>query len=414
MNNKEKLEALKSEYENICKRGYSIDMTRGRPSKEQLDLSDDLLTVLKTGEDCILENGTDARNYGILSGISECKKLFASLVKAKPENIFIGGNSSLTFMYDTLVRCLLFGTDENSVPWSKQGKLRFLCPTPGYDRHFAMLEDLGFELIPIKMTGHGPDMDEVEKLVSTNESVKGIFCVPKYSNPTGETYSDETVKRLASLKPKASDFRIFYDNAYIIHDFETEAELANIFDYTEGTSNENLVYEFVSTSKMAHPGSGVCALISSKSNIDYITKHISFQMISSDKMNQLRLVKFFGSVDNMKKHMKVHGKIMKEKFDIVTDIFKKELSDYSEISWTNPGGGYFVGLTVKNHTATKVYDLCAKAGIKLTKVGAAFPYGKDPDDNFLRICPSNVTIEDLKTATIILSLCSKIAYLEEI
>ena len=414
--NKEELNklysSLQKEYEDVVSKNYSIDMTRGRPSKEQLDLSDGMLTILKSGNDCVLENGFDARNYGILQGIPEVKRLFASLLKVEPENIFVGGNSSLTFMYDTLVRCLLFGTGENTTPWIKQGKIKFLCPCPGYDRHFAMLEDLGFELIPVPLTGHGPCMDTVEKLVSSDAQIKGMFCVPKYSNPTGECYSSETIKRLANLKPLANDFRIFYDNAYIIHDFENEIEIDNIFDYTKNTPNENLVYEFVSTSKMSHPGSGVCVLASSKENIDYTIKHITFQMISSDKMNQLRLVKFFQNVDNMKSHMKKHGKIMKEKFDVVTSIFDSSFKDYPDISYTNPGGGYFVGLSVRNNTATDVYNLCGKAGIKLTKVGAAFPYNKDPNDNFLRICPSNVSVNDLKTATNVLSLCSKLAYVK--
>ena len=405
--------SIVKEYASYKDKNISIDMTRGRPSKEQLDLSDDLLTVLSSGKDCITESGIDARNYGGLSGISECKRLFADLMKISPENVFIGGNSSLTLMYDMLVKCMIFGTDDENKPWFNQ-KIKFLCPSPGYDRHFAMLEDLGISLIPIPMTGNGPDMDMVEELVKKDDKIKGMFCVPKYSNPTGECYSSETIKRLASLKTKATDFRIFYDNAYIIHDFDEEIEIDNIFDYTKGTKNENMVYEFVSTSKMVHPGSGVCALGTSKANIDFLNKHISCQIISNDKMNQLRLVKYFGNVENMKAHMKKQGKIMKEKFDIVTGIFEKEFAPYPEISFTKPGGGYFVGLYAKPNTAKEIYTLCSKLGVKLTNVGAAYPESEDPDDSFLRICPSNVSIEDLKTATTILATCTKMAYIRYI
>lgn len=408
------LDILKKEYSNIIAQNLSLDMTRGKPSKEQLDLSNELLTILKTNEDCLDVTGFDTRNYGILSGIKEAKELFSSLMSLTPDRVIIGGNSSLTMMYDTLVRCLLFGVDENSTPWIKQGEIKFLCPCPGYDRHFAMLEDLGFKLIPISLTGHGPDMDTVEKLVECDESIKGIFCVPKYSNPTGEIYSKETLYRLANLSPKAKDFRVFYDNAYIVHDFDSIYELDNIFSLTDGTKNENMVYEFISTSKMSFPGDGIAVLGSSKTNIDFALKHLNYQMISSDKLNQLRQVRFFKNVDGIKSHMKKHGKIMKAKFDCVTKAFECELQGCDIASWTKPNGGYFVGLTCYPHTATKVYNLCLDCGLKLTKVGAAFPYNKDPDDSFLRICPSYVNNDDLSVASHILCLCVKIAALEEL
>lgn len=405
---------LNKEYDNYKKMDLSLDMTRGKPSKEQLDISNELLTIISNSDECKDITGFDTRNYGVLAGIKEARELFSSLMGLSSDRVIIGGNSSLTMMYDTLVRCLLFGTDENSTPWIKDDNRKFLCPCPGYDRHFAMLEDLGFTLIPIKMTGCGPDMDEVERLVSLDSSIKGIFCVPKYSNPTGETYSKETIMRLASLKPKAKDFRIFYDNAYIIHDFECDCEIDNIFSFTDGTENENMVFEFISTSKMSFPGDGIAVLGSSKANIDFALKHLNYQMISSDKLNQLKQVRFFKNLENMKLHMKKHGAIMKEKFDIVTSTFNNELSGCNIASWSNPKGGYFVGLTCYPHTATDVYNMCSFLGVKLTKVGAAFPYGKDPDDSFLRICPSYVKKEDLNIASKILCLCVKICALNKI
>lgn len=404
---------LTAEYEKIKAAGLSLDMSRGKPCKEQLDLSDSMLSILKSGEDCLSASGEDTRNYGILSGIPEAKKLFADICGVNTENVFVGGNASLQLMYDAVARAELFGTSQGSTPWCKCEKVKFLCPAPGYDRHFAICEAFGIEMIPVEMREDGPDMDTVEKLVSSDESIKGIWCVPKYSNPTGAVYSDETVRRFAALTPAAKDFRVFWDNAYIIHDLYDESpKLLNIFDLTRGTENEDMVYMFTSTSKITHAGAGISAFISSAANIKEALSHITAQTISYDKLNQLRHCKFFGSADGVREHMKKHAAILRPRFEVVLDAFEKELGSREIATWTRPRGGYFISLDITTGSAKRVYELCLGAGVKLTGVGATFPYGKDPKNSNLRIAPSYPPIEELKKAAEVLCLCVKIAAIE--
>lgn len=410
----ETLGKLRGEYEAIKTRGLSLDMSRGKPSSEQIDCSDAILRVLQTSADCRTENGADARNYGILPGIPEARKLFADLCGVRSDNVIVGGNSSLTMMYDTMTRAMLFGVAEGKTPWIKQGEVKFLCPCPGYDRHFAICETLGIKMINIPMTETGPDMDLVEKLVADDASIKGIWCVPKYSNPTGVTYSDETVRRFAALRTKADDFRIFWDNAYIVHDFSNPDELTDIFKLIGGTENEDIVYMFTSTSKMTFPGAGVAAFVSSEKNVKHALKLMGAQSISYDKINQLRHVKFFGTAENVKAHMKRHAAVLEPKFDIVKTAFKREFGGLGIAKWTDPNGGYFISLDVLPGTAKRVWTLCCEAGVKLTNVGATFPYGKDSLDMNLRIAPSYPTEDDLRVATEVLCVCVKLAAAEKL
>lgn len=410
----ETLGKLRGEYEQIKSRGLSLDMSRGKPSSEQIDCSDAILRVLLTSDDCRTENGTDARNYGILPGIPEARKLFAELCGVGADNVIVGGNSSLTMMYDTMTRAMLFGTADGKTPWIKQGEVKFLCPCPGYDRHFAICETLGIKMINIPMTESGPDMDMVEKLVSSDALIKGIWCVPKYSNPTGVTYSEETVRRFAALRPKADDFRIFWDNAYIVHDFSNPDKLTDIFGLIRGTENEDILYMFTSTSKMTFPGAGVAAFVSSEKNVKHALRLMGAQSISYDKINQLRHVKFFGTAENVKAHMKRHAAVLEPKFDIVKSAFGRELGGLGIAKWTDPNGGYFISLDVLPGTAKRVWTLCCEAGVKLTNVGATFPYGKDPLDENLRIAPSYPTEDDLRSATEVLCVCVKLAAAEKL
>lgn len=403
---------LVSEYEKIKEEGIKLDMSRGKPSPEQLDLSDGMLDILKNKEDCI-DGTADTRNYGILCGLPSARKLFADLCHVDAENVFVGGASSLQLMFDAVARAEIFGVDEASLPWSKCEKVKFLCPAPGYDRHFSICETFGIEMIPVEMTESGPDMDTVEKLVSTDETIKGIWCVPKHSNPTGAVYSDETVKRFASLSPAAKDFRIFWDNAYMVHDLNENApELLNIFSLTKGTKNENMVYMFTSTSKITHAGSGISAFITSVGNMEYAKKYIGAQIISYDKVNQLRHVKFFKDADGVLSHMKKHAALLRPRFETVLESFDRELSGLGIAKWSRPTGGYFISLDVTGGSAKRVYELCRDAGVTLTNVGATFPYGKDPHDENLRIAPSYPSVEELKKASEILCLCVKIACAE--
>lgn len=334
--------SLRAAYDAKVKQGLKLDMSRGKPSADQLDLSNGLLKILD-GDDCKTETGFDVRNYGVLAGIPEARRLIAELCGVESDNVILGGTASLEVMYNALARAMLFGTDGVSRPWSQQGKIKFLCPAPGYDRHFGMCQDLGIEMINVRMTGDGPDMDEVERLVKSDDKIKGMWCVPKYSNPDGVTYSDETVRRIAALRPAAPDFRVFWDNAYIVHDVtDTPDTLLNIFDITNGTKNENLVYMFVSTAKITFPGSGISAFISSKQNVERALSHINYQTISYDKINQLRHVRFFGNADGIRAHMKKHAAILGPKFKIVTDALENELGGLDIARWKRPNGGYFV------------------------------------------------------------------------
>ncbi len=404
------LEKLESEYKKTALLGLSLDMSRGKPCKEQLDLTNGLLSVL-TPDDF---TKPDYRNYGIIDGIPEAKKLFADIAGVKPENVIVGGNSSLNIMYDALARCMLYGRC-GLTPWAKLDKVKFIAPVPGYDRHFAICESLGIEMINVKMTENGPDMDEVERLVASDESIKGMWNVPKYSNPGGVVYSAETVKRLANMKCAAKDFTLMWDNAYIIHALYGEpAEIPEILSECEKAGNPDRVLEFISTSKMSFPGAGVSALIASEGSVNEIKRIMSAQTIGHNKINQLRHVKFFGDADGLRSHMKKHAEILKPKFDKVLEILEKELSEAQIASWSHPQGGYFISFYVPEGCAKRTVELCKNVGVKLTGAGAAFPYGKDPEDSNIRIAPTLPPISELETAINILCLCTKIAALEKI
>ena len=405
--------SLLSEYENIKKQGLSLDMSRGKPSPEQVSISDGILTVLKTGEDCKSSGGADMRNYGLLAGCEDARSLFGELCGVAPAQVIVGGSSSLNMMYDTVARAMFFGVGGHKA-WKELERVKFLCPCPGYDRHFAICAAFGIEMINVRMTESGPDMDEVERLVSSDESIKGIWCVPKFSNPTGVIYSDETIARFARLRPAAKDFRIFWDNAYIVHDFGKIQEIPNIFDLTRGTENEDIAYMFVSTSKITYPGAGVAAMISSEKNIADTLPLLGVQNISYDKINQLRHAKYFGTAEALRKHMALHAAVLKRKFDIVLSAFSAELSGLGIAEWTEPKGGYFISLDVLPGTARRVWQLCKGAGVTLTNVGATFPYGIDPEDTNLRIAPSYPSDADLSRATEVLCLCVKLAAAEKL
>ena len=403
------LSSVKAEYDSLKAQGLSIDMSRGKPGADQLDISDGMLKVFDDG-DFKCESGIDVRNYGLLDGIPECKKLFADLLEVKPENVIVGGNSSLSMMFDFVSQCMYNGA--GFTPWAQQGKVKFLCPCPGYDRHFAICEFFGIEMINIPMTAEGPDMNAIEEAVK-DSSVKGMFCVPKYSNPQGITFSAETVKRIANLTPAANDFKIIWDNAYCVHDLtDTTDDLVNIFDVLP-ERNADMVIEVASTSKISYPGAGVACLVSSVNNIKAILKRLTIQSISYDKVNMLRHVKFFKNVDGIKEHMKLHAKILKPKFDAVLDTLNSDLNGLGIAEWNVPNGGYFISLDVTGGSASRVGVLCKEAGVTLTNVGATFPYGKDPSDSNIRIAPTFPTPEVLMKAVKVLTVSVKLACLEE-
>lgn len=405
---------LEKQYQQYKDMNLSLDMSRGKPGADQLAASNKLLDAItsKDWDDQSLRGDLEYRNYGVLTGIPECRKIFAELLGVPASNIIVCGNSSLNMMFDYITQCMLTGSDGK--PWKDQGELKFLCPSPGYDRHFAICEYYGMTLIPVKMTGEGPDMDQVEELVK-DKAVKGMFCVPKYSNPTGETYSAEVVERIAKLKPAADDFRIIWDNAYIIHDLKEKTDdLENIFDVLKKYGNEDMVIEFTSTSKITFPGAGVACLAASDKNIEIIKGRMKYQTIGYDKLNQLRHVKFFKNLDGIKEHMKIHRDILAPKFNAVIDEFEKELAPYGIASWTKPNGGYFISLDVMPGTAKRVGELCKQAGVTLTTVGATYPYGKDPEDKNIRIAPSFPPVDELALATKLLCLCVKLAAAEKL
>lgn len=399
--------AAEKEYQQILDEHLSLDMSRGKPGAEQLDLSEEMLGTIKSNADCFSSCGTDCRNYGIVDGIPEAKALFAEILGVSPDEVIVGGNSSLNLMYDQMVRCLLYGVNGGTGAWV-HGKVKFLCPAPGYDRHFGICESLGIEMIPVSMTETGPDMNEIEALVK-DPDVKGIWCVPKYSNPDGITYSDETVRRFASLRPASKDFRIFWDNAYCVHDiYDDGDELLNILTECKKAGNPNLVYIFTSTSKITYPGSGVSAMASSKDNIDFIKSKMIFQTIGHDKMNMLRHVRYFGDADGVRKYMKRHADILRPKFDVVLDCLEREIAPRGIGEWTKPKGGYFISLNVPDGCAKETVKLAKEAGITLTNAGATFPYGKDPRDRNIRIAPSFPTTSDLKKAIEVLCVCIRL------
>ncbi|MBQ4068158.1 MAG: aminotransferase class I/II-fold pyridoxal phosphate-dependent enzyme [Lachnospiraceae bacterium] len=400
---------LEKKFEDAKGKGLTLDMSRGKPSKEQLDLSNDMMDVLIGSSDMKAENGMDVRNYGILDGISEAKKLMADIMGVSSDNVIVCGNASLNIMYDMVSRAMLFGV-LGSTPWSKLDKVKFLCPAPGYDRHFAITELFGIEMINIPMTAEGPDMDMVEEYVNNDESIKGIWCVPKYSNPQGVTYSDEVVKRFAALKPAAKDFRIFWDNAYAIHDLypDDKDELLEIFAECKKNGNENMVYEFCSTSKVSYAGAGISAIAASKENIEQILKIMTIQTIGYDKVNMLRHVRYFKDINGVYKHMEKHAESLRPKFEAVLEIFERELSGLEIGSWISPKGGYFISFDSMEGCAKDIVAMCKEAGVTLTGAGATYPYKKDPKDSNIRIAPSFPTDEEMRSAAEIFTLCVKL------
>lgn len=409
----EKYSLLAQSYEKFQNQKLKLDMSRGKPCTEQLDLSNDLLDCLSK-TDYKTANGTDCRNYGGLDGIAETKELFAWFLEAKPQEIIIGGSSSLTMMHDLLCRAMLHGLPESEVPWSKLPTVKFLCPSPGYDRHFAVTEHLGMELITINYLDDGPDMDQIEKLVAADPAIKGIWCVPKYSNPTGITYSDAVVKRLANMSTAAPDFRIIWDNAYVVHHLtDTPDQLLDIRKACEAAGHGDRVFVFASTSKLNFPSAGIAMVASSESNINWLKKHINIQTIGPDKINQLRHVRFLKDQAGIEAHMRKHAEIIKPKFDLVRDILEAELGGQHIASWSNPQGGYFISLDTLPGCAQKVVAKAAAAGVLLTPAGATFPYGKDPEDKNIRLSPTFPPLSELKQAMELLVLCVQLVSIEQ-
>ena len=416
---KEQLLQLKAElderYKEAKAKGLNLNMSRGKPSATQLNVTMDMLDVINSSSDLKSEDGTDCRNYGVLDGIPEAKKLMADMMGTTPDHVIVYGNASLNIMYDQISRAYTHGILGNT-PWCKLDKVKFLCPVPGYDRHFAITERFGIEMINIPMSESGPDMGMVEEYVSKDASVKGIWCVPKYSNPQGYTYSEETVKRMAALKPAAEDFRIFWDNAYVIHDLydDNKDEIADIISECEKAGNPDMVFEFASTSKVSFPGSGIAALASSANNIADIKKQLTIQTIGHDKLNQLRHVRFFKDINGLKEHMRKHAEFMRPKFEAVESVLEEELGGLGIGSWTEPKGGYFISFEALDGCAKAIVAKCKEAGVKLTGAGATFPYGKDPKDSNIRIAPSFPTPEEMKQAADLFVLCVKLVSVEKL
>ena len=408
------LKSLKDTYRSYQKMDLNLDMSRGKPSVEQLDLSMGLMDVLSSDSDLACEDGTDCRNYGVLDGVYEAKELMGDMMENNPDNILIFGNSSLNVMYDTVARAMTHGIMGNT-PWCKLDKVKFLCPVPGYDRHFAITEYFGIEMIPVPLSPTGPDMDLVEKLVSEDESIKGIWCVPKYSNPSGYSYSDETVRRFARLKPAAPDFRIFWDNAYGVHHLydDRQDHLIEILMACKRAGNPDLVYKFASTSKITFPGSGIAALATSPNNLEDIKGQLKIQTIGHDKVNQLRHVRYFGDIHGLMVHMKKHADILRPKFEMVENILEEELGGLGIGEWTKPYGGYFICFRAPKGCAKRIVQLCAEAGVTLTPAGSPFPDAYDPDDSVIRIAPTYPPMNELEQVMELFPVAVRIAALEK-
>lgn len=412
---KDRLAELKADYEQYRTKNLKLDMSRGKPSPEQLELSMPMLDVLSSKSAMNAENGVDTRNYGQLDGIPEAKRFFADLLGVETEEVIVGGNSSLNLMHDTIMRGMVFGFPESSAPWSKQGKIKFICPVPGYDRHFAICELFGIEMIQVAINEEGPDMDEVERLVREDDSIKGMWCVPKYSNPSGSTYSDETVERLVSMEAKANDFRLFWDDAYTVHHLTDEHDsLKNVLDAAKEAGQPNRPIIFASTSKVTFPGSGVSVIAAARDNIAHFLKLMSSQTIGYDKINQLQHVRFFTEVEPLEAHMKKHAKLIKPKFELVLSTLEEKLGGKGIASWSKPNGGYFISLDVVDGAARKTVTLAKEVGVTLTGAGAAFPYGIDPRDRNIRIAPTFPAIDELKEALNVLCTCVEIASIEQL
>ena len=416
---KEELLALKAElearYEEKKALNLQLDMSRGKPGTSQLNISMGIMETLSSDSSLLASDGTDCRNYGGLDGIPEARQLMAEMMGTLPEHVIVFGTASLTIMYDAISRSYTHGV-LGSTPWCKLDQIKFLCPVPGYDRHFAITERFGIEMINIPMNEDGPDMDLVEELVSSDAAIKGIWCVPKYSNPQGVCYSDETVRRFANLKPAADDFRIYWDNAYAIHHLyeEEQPEILDIISECEKAGNPDLVYEFASTSKVSFSGAGIAALATSPANLQDVKKQLTIQTIGYDKLNQLRHARFFKNLDGLKAHMKKHANEMRPKFEIVLDILERELSGTGTGTWTKPLGGYFISFDSMEGCAKKIVEKCKEAGVVLTNAGATFPYGKDPKDTNIRIAPSFPTPEEMAQATELFTLCVKLVSIEKL
>ncbi len=419
MNEEELLQlytTLQKEYEDAKGKGLKLDMSRGKPSASQLNVEMDIMDVLNSTSDYKTEAGVDCRNYGIVDGIPEAKKLMAEMMNVdNPDNVIVCGNASLTIMYDTISRAVTHGVLGNT-PWCRLDKVKFLCPSPGYDRHFAVTEHFGIEMITIPMTPSGPDMDMVEELVSKDDTIKGIWCIPKYSNPQGYSYSNETVKRFAALKAAAKDFRIYWDNAYVIHHLydDVQEEILDILDECSKAGNPDIVYEFASTSKVSFPGAGISAIASSKANLDDMRKTMMIQTIGHDKINQLRHVRYFKDINGLKAHMKKHADSMRPKFEAVLTGLENELGELGIAQWTNPKGGYFISFEAMDGCAKAIVLKCKEAGVVLTGAGATFPYGKDPKDSNIRLAPTFPTPEELSAATDLFVLCVKLVSVEKL
>ncbi len=407
---------IQTQYEEICAEELSLDMARGKPSGAQLDLSTPMLSLLKTGQDCFSEQGVDCRNYGVIDGIIEAKRTMACLLDCAPDDVIVFGNASLTAMHDAIARCLDFGC-LGSKPWAQYDKIKWICPVPGYDRHFAILEQFGIDMIPVALGENGPDMDEVERLVGADDSIKGIWCVPKYSNPSGVIYSDDTVRRLASMRCAADDFRIFWDNAYCVHSLfldDREDDLFDIASACEAAGNPNRYLKFASTSKITFPGSGIAGFAASKANLEETKRLIGAQMIGSDKLNQLRHARFLPDADAIHAHMKEHATILRPKFELVQQKLAAGLDGLGIANWTNPRGGYFVSFNGLDGTAKHTVQLAREAGVTLTGAGATWPYGIDPHDSNIRIAPTMPTLENLDQALDVFVCCVKFAALEKL
>lgn len=408
-------EELLADYEDAKKKGLKLDMSRGKPSPVQLDLAKDMLDTISSDSDINTENGFDCRNYGLMDGIPEAKRLIAEMMGVSADNVIVFGNASLPIMYDTVSRAMTHGV-LGSTPWCKLDKVKFLCPVPGYDRHFAITEHFGIEMIHIPMLSMGPDMDMVEELVSKDAAVKGIWCVPKYSNPQGITYSEETVRRMAALKPAAEDFRIYWDNAYAVHHLydDKQDEIPEMLSECEKAGNPDIVFEFCSTSKISYAGSGMAAMIASKANLEYIRQALTIQTIGHDKVNQLRHVRYFKNYDGIKAHMKKHAAVMRPKFEAVVATLEEELGGLEIGAWTKPRGGYFISFDAMEGCAKAIVAKCKEAGVVLTGAGATFPYGHDPKDSNIRIAPSYPSAKEMEMATELFVLCVKLVSVEKL